>query len=264
MNLNGKNIILTGAGSGIGREVLAQLRRYDCTVMAADLNAGSIEAVPGRVIPWSGDLSSPEAVDRLFQEAVAAMGCVDLFIANAGFAYYEEIGQADWRHIERIYRINTFSPIYAAEKMKDLNGSRPYNVAVTASAMAYLSLPGYSLYSATKASLRGFAEAYRYELGSDQHFQVIYPIATRTNFFNHAGDSPVPFPSQDSRLVAQRIIRGIERDRKSIFPSYLFRLLMIKNRFMPLALVIERQLEFLRFRNWRQSRQSTATDATVS
>ena len=61
------------------------------------------------------------------------MGGIDLFIANAGFAYYEKIEKPDWDHLTRIYQLNVFSAIYATEKMQDLNKGRPYKVVMTAS-----------------------------------------------------------------------------------------------------------------------------------
>jgi len=75
--------------------------------------------------------------------------------------------------------------------------------------MSFLSVPGYALYASTKAALRGFATAYRHELGPGQRLHLVYPIATRTAFFAAAGDdTPVPWPSQAPEVVARAIVRG--------------------------------------------------------
>ena len=159
-----------------------------------------------------------------------------VYMINAGFAYYGRMNAPDWAAIERIFTLNVFSAVYSAAKMRELNGDRPYRIVITASAMSFLSVPGYALYSATKAALRGFAGAYRYELKEGQKLHMVYPIATRTGFFNAAGEgTPVPWPSQTPETVARAIIRGVARDKNDIFPSRLFHFLNILNGFFPLV-----------------------------
>ncbi len=83
----------------------------------------------------------------------------------------------------------------ASEKMKELNYSREHMVVLTASAMSKLSMPGYALYSSTKAALDSFTDAYRFEEAVGQKLLLVYPVSTATNFFDHAGIKvPVPWP----------------------------------------------------------------------
>jgi len=127
-----------------------------------------------------------------------------------------------------------FASLYAALKMKEIYGQRPYRVVLTASAMSFLPVPGYALYASTKAALRAFATAYRYELSRGQQLHLVYPIATRTGFFDAAGpDTPVPWPAQSADTVARAIIKGLEKDADDIFPSKLFRFLNALNGVLP-------------------------------
>lgn len=248
MELNKKNIVITGAGSGIGQALLKKLRdSFDCKITAADLVADSIEASE-TVFPFECDVSKPENIDALFDFAISKMGSIDIFIANAGFAYYEKIDKPDWLHIQKIYEVNTFSPIYAAEKMKKMHDEMPYSVVATASAMAFLPLAGYALYSSTKAALNGFATAYRHELNKNQKLQIVYPIATRTAFFSAAGGSPVPWPSQTAETVSLKVIRGILKDKNSIVPSYIFSILSVLDRFFPFFMKIAAFIEAKKFK----------------
>ncbi len=234
MKLDKCRIILTGASSGIGWELLQQLQQYDVKIMAVARNITTIKGDAQKVIPFSCDVSRPENIDQLFTEAERLMGGVDLFIANAGFGYYEKLDQPDWEHIERIYRTNVFSPIYSLEKLQELHPDGNYRMVITASGMSKLSLPGYALYSSTKAALDGFADAFRFEVDHPQQITLVYPIATATNFFQNAADNvPVPWPTQSSTRVAKAIIRGIEKDRPAIYPFRLFNILMHLNRFLP-------------------------------
>jgi uncharacterized protein len=223
VDIHNKRLILTGAASGIGAALLTQLAAYNTKIVAVDLNPLDIPTANENIYSYTADLTQPQQIDALFEFALEKMGRVDIFIANAGFAYYEKIGLPDWEHIERIYRLNVFSPIYTLQKMHTINPSNPYCVVMTASAMAKWALPGYALYSSTKAALDSFADAYRFELEPNGRLMLVYPIATCTNFFKAANDStPVPWPTQSPEIVAQAVIRGIERNRNAVFPSALF------------------------------------------
>jgi short-subunit dehydrogenase len=101
--------------------------------------------------------------------------------------------------------------------------------------MSFLSVPGYALYASTKAAIRGFATAYRYELAPGQRLHLVYPIATRTAFFDSAGEgTPVPWPSQSAETVAHAIVKGLENDTDDIFPSKVFQALNTLNGVIPL------------------------------
>jgi short-subunit dehydrogenase len=189
---------------------------------------------------------------RLFDDALKALGSVDIFIANAGFAYFEAISQPDWAHIEKIYRVNVFNAIYAVEKMQALNGDRSHKTVITASAMAHIAVPGYALYSSTKAALDRFADGYRWQMADPRSLMLVYPIATRTGFFNAAGSGvPTPWPSQTPDEVAQAILRGIARDQKSVYPSSIFRLVLFLDRFLPMHWLVQK-IEQDRFVTWKK------------
>ena len=227
MRIDNKNIILTGAASGIGKALLSQLLDFEgIKVIVVDLN--TIENTSDKIIPFTCDLSQQSEVDRLFEFAIAQFQTIDIFMANAGFAYYEIIAQPDWQRIEKIFQLNVFSPIYTFQKMKALNAGREYFVLMTSSAMAKVAIPGYALYGATKAALDRFEDAYRFENNDLGHLSLVYPIATKTNFFHRSTgfsrrDVPVPFPAHTPEEVARTMIKGILRNETHIYPSKLFR-----------------------------------------
>ncbi|MBI9075142.1 MAG: SDR family NAD(P)-dependent oxidoreductase [Desulfatibacillum sp.] len=256
MDINGKNIILTGASSGIGLDLLKKLTRFDCKILAVARTIEKVDFEHPNVTKYPCDISDPKKLDGLFDHALSQWGHIDIYIANAGFAYYEEIESPDWEHIEKIYKTNVFSSFYAAEKMKAINQGRPFRMVVTASAMSFLSLPGYSLYSSTKAAIRGFAAAYRYELEKEQKLQLVYPIATRTSFFKEAGSgTPVPWPSQEPEKVSDAIIRGIEKDKNSIFPSALFNSIRIMNGYVHFLYPVIAWMEAKKLYKWNAGKK---------
>ena len=251
MELNGKRVAITGASSGIGHEILKLLLANGCRVAACARHIESIGIENSNLFLMTCDVSKKEEIDAFFDFAIQTLGGIDLYISNAGFAYYEKLGKPDWSHAEAILNTNFVSTVYAAEKMKELHGDKPYNFAVTASAMGLLSLPGYALYSGTKAAVRGFADAYRYELEKGQHFQVIYPVATKTRFFERAGNNtPVPWPTQEADTVAKRVIQGIRKDKKHIFPSTMFRITNAVSRVFPFVFKIYVNINNHAFQKW--------------
>ena len=259
MRIDSTRIILTGAASGIGAALLAQLSAFPCAILAADLDTPrlvqtveQLAGSPAAVAAFAGDMGSPDHVDALFDATFGVMGGVDIFIANAGFAYYERLERADWPRIEALLKVNVMSPIYATVKMEELNRERPHRTVIVASAMGRLAIPGYALYGGSKAALHRFAEGYRLELADPNSIALVYPIGTRTRFFDRADGPPAPqpWPTQSAEAVARAVVRGIERDAQKIYPSFLFRLTLALDRIFPPTRRIEQLIEGRRFRRW--------------
>lgn len=258
MQIDGARIVITGSASGIGAALLKLLASYDCQIIAVDRDEVVIPAGKARVESFTGDLAQPETVDSLFQHAQGSMGGIDIFIANAGFAYYERITEADWQRIEAIYRVNVMSPLYTLEKMQALNPMQPYMVVLNASAIALLPLAaGYAHYTSTKAALHAFAETYRLEKPRNAHLLVAYPIATRTDFFSEA-DAPVLKPVQRPEYVAHRILNGIQRDRKAVHPSPGFLGYLMVGRLLPFIFAPFRLYTRWLLRRWERKQQRSS------
>ncbi|MEQ8715355.1 MAG: SDR family NAD(P)-dependent oxidoreductase [Cyclobacteriaceae bacterium] len=244
-------VVLTGAASGIGAALLPLLVRERYQVVASDLSS-----LPENeeYRSFSCDVSDHKQVDRLFDFAIEQFGRIDIFIANAGFAYFEKTKTADWERTEKIYKVNTISPIYSTHKMKALHGSQPFQVMITASAMSHWPLPGYAQYASTKAALHAFAATYRHELDQGQHLQLVYPIGTRTSFFDRADHSPKPLMTQSAEHVARAMLKGIRSKQKAIYPSLIFQAAFKLNRIFPIFKSIAVAIEKRSFKKWVELR----------
>lgn len=227
MEVNSKNIIITGASSGIGLALLNLLIEYEgVKIIAVARHIETIPSKDGVVFPFSADLSNEAGVDGLFDYSLSILGHIDLFIANAGFAYMEKLTQSSWDHIEKIYSLNVFSPIYSLEKFinQSLSGSKYF--VCTSSAVSAVPLPYYSLYCSTKAGIHQFMETFRYEENENLRIMTVYPVATRTSFFTKASNEkepPLPFLTQSPEIVAKSVVKGIIKNKKKVYPSFLFR-----------------------------------------
>ncbi|MDD3859480.1 MAG: SDR family NAD(P)-dependent oxidoreductase [Bacteroidales bacterium] len=230
--MKGKNIVISGASSGIGAELL-KILSADNKILAVSRNISNIVETPN-IKAYSCDVSKADNVDLLFDEAMNFLGEIDIFFANAGFAYCERIQNADWNHIDEIFNTNVKSVFYSLFRIKEICNDKPFKFVITASAFSYISMPGYSLYCSTKFALKGFADAYRYELNNSQKLILVYPVATYTEFFNVAGSEKMLWPRQKPEAVAIAMIKGVQKSRSNIYPSFFFRILLFLNRFIPL------------------------------
>ena len=223
MNLKNSVIILTGASSGIGRFLLMKLLDEGATVVAVSRHMTKDSIEHERLVKLDKDLSNQAAIDDVFKQTMAQFKTIDAFIANAGYAYYRKESNPDWESAKAIVNTNMMSVLYSAQKLKALKGDEPFNFMVTLSAVSYLSMPGYALYGMTKMGLRGFIESWRMELNKGQIAQAVYPVATKTAFFNRAEQSRKPWPVQEADHVAKVMLKGLKKDRRQIFPSKLFK-----------------------------------------
>lgn len=225
--ITGKNIVLTGADSGIGYEVLKLLAADRSNkILAVDLNQRQMHLFAENVIPFQCDVSSKEAVDLIFEKAEKELGKIDIFYANAGYPYYEVMDYVDWERTQRMFETNVYSPIYSYQKYREHLNGRDGQFAITISAIGKMAMPGFTTYSASKFAMEGFQQGIRFEIPKNIKLTCLYPIATDTNFFAAANKEEFerPFPVQSPRAVAKKMVKGLEKGKKSVNPSFLFSL----------------------------------------
>ena len=254
--ISGKNIVLTGANSGIGLEVLKLLVKGDNKVLAVDKNIDKISQFPAeKVIPMEIDVSSKEAVDAIFEKAVAELGFINIFYANAGYPYYEEMNYVSWDRVSAMFETNVFSPIYSYQKYAEHLDGRKGIYAITVSAIGTMAMPGYTLYSASKFAMHGFQEGLRFELPSNIQLTCLYPVATNTNFFKTANplEFKKPFPVQQPDVVARKMVEGIESGKKTVSPCALFGISQQLMKFVPPVKTVYLALEKKKYNDFRKT-----------
>jgi len=191
----------------------------------------------------------------MLDEATRLLGGIDVFVANAGFAYYGTIGPPDWNKNEQIFKTNVISPIYTLQKLAQ-NRTEPLVYMLTISALGKMVLPGFALYDATKFALDGFVRTYRMEKPKNIKIMPVYPVGTlQTGFFKKAADrAPVPVPPQPVGIVAFCMEMGLRMGARSVYTSIIFLVRCLLVRVLPVDLVSQ-GIERVRFSIWRKKHQ---------
>ena len=229
-NLHGKTAVVTGAGSGIGRETALLCAKRGATIAICDLNEEGLaeteqraRALGREVIARRVDVADREQM-RAFAEAVPS---VDLLVNNAGVGVSGEFLETPLDQWDWIVSINLLGVVHGCHFFipKIPNGGHVANVSSMA---GYVPSPGLAAYSATKFAVRGLSEALRAEL-HERGVGVTAicpgfidtPITRSTRAFGRSDD-----PELRERLVrfyqrrgygpdkvADRILKAVQRER---------------------------------------------------
>lgn len=174
-SLDGLRVIVTAAAGGIGRATAAAFHAQGARVHICDLDAGRL-AQAAAALPGLGttvaDVADPAQVDRLFDEATAHLGGLDVLVNNAGIAGptgpVETLAVADW---ERTMAVNINSQFYCARRAVPLlkaaaqatgRGGLIVNLSSVAGQFGY---PLRAPYAASKWAVIGFTKTLAMELG---------------------------------------------------------------------------------------------------
>jgi NAD(P)-dependent dehydrogenase (short-subunit alcohol dehydrogenase family) len=162
--LRGAGVVVTGAGSGIGAELARRFVAEGARVVVNDVDAAAATAVASRIgaSVVAGDAASASGVDALVTRAVAELGAIDLYCANAGVAPAGGVTgrraarPADW---EQALEVNVMAHVRAAEALLPawLERGRGH-LLVTASAAGLLTMLGSAPYAVSKHAAVAFAE----------------------------------------------------------------------------------------------------------
>jgi len=206
--LHNKRIIITGAGSGIGRASAVLAAREGAAIVAVDQSeavfetASGIEANGGRVIPVQADVSDEKAVSAFVEQCVYELGGVDGIYANAGVSggrkSLTELTVGDWQRTLAVNTIGVFLAIkYVVPEMTKMGGG---SIVCTASVAGLRANAGGVDYSASKAGVISIVQTTAYQLyGTGIRVNAVCPGLIET------GMTRPTFEKADQRGTRERI-----------------------------------------------------------
>jgi NAD(P)-dependent dehydrogenase (short-subunit alcohol dehydrogenase family) len=164
--LDGKVVIVTGAGRGIGRGEALECAAQGAAVVVAEFDpqtgeqvAREIVAAGGRAVAVSGDVADTDVANGLVTTAVHEFGGLDALVNNAGILRDRTLAKMtddDWDAVVRVHLRGHFLPTRAAVQHWKAEG-RPGRVVHTASTSGLLGNFGQSNYGAAKAGIAAFS-----------------------------------------------------------------------------------------------------------
>ena len=245
MKIDGKIVVVTGGGNGIGRHLVFELLRRGASVAAVDIRPESLAeterlahgGVFGSLAPGAADRLALVQADITDREACAALpgqvvdrfGHVDGLINNAGiiqpFVRFNELSYAD---IGRVVNVNLWGTIHMIKEFLPLLLERPEAHITNLSSMGgFLPVPGQTVYGATKAAVKLLSEGlYAELLETNVGVSVVMPGGVATDITENSGvESPIdPAEAEKSRLpttspsdAASTIVDGIEHNTLHVF-----------------------------------------------
>ena len=228
MNIDNHVFIVTGASSGIGLSTAEALAAKGGKVAALARSKEALDELSAR-LPGSlavvADMTDFTAVREAVATVQTPYGRVDGLVNNAGRSYAASVEEIDPAAFDEIFHLNVLGPIGAMQAAIPLMRAQGQGSIVNVnSGTAFMTIPQYSVYSASKRALLGFSMTARAELEKDRIVvSEVYPLVTATNFGKNrmggggpardyaAGDPP--------EFVAGLILRAIEEGGAQYFAN---------------------------------------------
>ncbi|MCD4502954.1 3-hydroxybutyrate dehydrogenase [Chromobacterium piscinae] len=215
MQLNGKVALITGAASGIGKEIALVYARAGAAVAIADINldaarktADEIASAGGKAIGVAMDVTSEDAVNQGTQQVVDAFGHLDILVSNAGIQIVNPIVNysfADWKKMQAIHVDGAFLTTRAAlqHMYKDKRGGV---VIYMGSVHSHEASPLKSAYVAAKHALLGLARVLAKE-GAPYNVRshVICPGFVRTPLV----DKQIPEQAKELGISEEEVVKRV-------------------------------------------------------
>ncbi len=234
MKIQGKIIVVTGGGSGMGRELVLLLLDKGARVAALDINETSLQetaALAGnhsdRLSLHVANITDRDAVAALPAAIMQAHGAMDGVLNNAGIIQrFVKVNDLDFKDMERVINVNFWGMVNVTKAFLPHLLQRPEAHIVNTSSMGgFLPVPGQTAYGASKAAVKLFTEGLHSELLATRvHVSVVFPGAIATNISANSGvatstemmDQAPKIKMTTAKDAARIILDGMEKNKYRI------------------------------------------------
>ena len=233
----GRVAVITGAGSGIGRETALQLAQRGCHLALVDVRPQGIEETAALVRKHGvnasthvADVGDSDRMHELPAEVVAEHGACHILINNAGVTSAGGFEKESMEDLRWIVDINVWGVVNGCHAfLPILREQDEAHIVNLSSMVGLMGLPHNAIYSLTKGAVRAFSEALRAELvATNVGLSTVFPGAHRTAITEGARGSQAakltqmgrsklaPLAMRSPKSLAKRIVKAIEKDRARV------------------------------------------------
>jgi butyryl-CoA dehydrogenase len=215
-NFQQKVIVITGAGSGIGRELATQLAAKGAILALNDLKEDALTETWGMLPEASRgfmaafDVGDRNAVDNFAAAVRKALGRVDMVVNNAGFTLaINPIIYSAVEDYERVLQVNLWGVIYGSLAfLPHLRENEEGCLVNISSVFGLMGSPGQAPYNVSKFGVRGFTETLRVEMrGTGLQVVCVYPGGIKTNIARNI--------EGDDKAANERFVKTFDRHAKT-------------------------------------------------
>ena len=246
--IKGGAVLITGASSGIGRELARQLAGLARALVLVARRTDRLEQLKDELVAQHSqlevsvqgcDLADTAATERMLQAALDDVGPIDVLINNAGFGDVCLFERSSWSKLEQMIRLNVLSLTHLTHRLLGPMLERGKGgVLNVSSGFGLTFVPSVAVYAGTKHYVTCFTEVLRLECrGTGVVVSQLSPGPVATEFLDVAGNptgQDVPGLLEISAAHCARVaIAGFLRDKAIIVPGLMFRLLLWMGRLSP-------------------------------
>lgn len=237
--LTNKVVVITGAGSGIGRALALRFADEGCHLAISDINRTALSETENllksreiKIYSDILDVSDKEAMAAYPEKVINNLGCVNIVINNAGVCVLATVEEHTIEDYEWLMGVNFWGVLYGSKFfIPYLREAREAYIVNISSVFGLLSMPNLSSYNAAKFAVRGFTESLRHELNNTNiRVMSVFPGGVKTNFSKTARFESTPGKSNHEEFnkifekysmstvesTANAIIRSIKKRRERI------------------------------------------------
>ncbi|MEQ1825515.1 MAG: SDR family NAD(P)-dependent oxidoreductase [Pirellula sp.] len=232
-NLSGARTIVTGASSGIGRELCFQLCQRGADVLATARREDRLvelvqrcSGLPGSIYFIAGDLTDNSHRRAIADSVQCRWTALDVLINNAGAGAIGRFDGASSDRLRKVMEIDFFAPVELTRICLSLleQGRRPAILNI-GSVLSHRAVPNKSEYCAAKFAMRGWSESLRVELAR-KHIEVLMlsPSTTQSEFLDSLVDTKASEKSKaigimSAERVAELAISALVRSKREMILS---------------------------------------------
>lgn len=229
--ISGERVAITGASSGIGKEMALEVAKRGGTPILLARSEEKLKQISQQILTDTGieapfyrlDITDLDAIRKTFERIHQEIGDITTLINNAGFAKFDSVLDASMKAADEMFQVNVLGTIACTKEVLPYMKKNQYGqIIFVASQAAKLATPKASVYSATKHAVLGFANALRMELHDDPiHVSVVNPGPIRTEFFSIA-DQTGEYEKNiekfilEPEVVAKKIVQLIRKPKREL------------------------------------------------